>query len=60
MLERGSPEREVRFRGGGFVAVSRPGAALVFFVGIVRYCLRITWLERVNGRRQACRSQPIA
>ena len=33
---------------------------MVFFVGIVRYCLRIIWLERMNERRRACRSQPIA
>jgi NitT/TauT family transport system permease protein len=48
MLERGSPEREVRFRGGGFVAVSRPGAALVFFVGIAllwEIAIRAQWVS---------------
>lgn len=44
MLERGPSAREVRFRGGGFVMGTRPGAALAFFVAVLALWEAAVWL----------------
>jgi ABC-type nitrate/sulfonate/bicarbonate transport system permease component len=43
-----SPWREIRFRGGGYVAAARPGAALIFFAGAIGFwelSVRAQWVS---------------